>query len=68
MKGRSPEDLAKIVNEYIEKYPNTTRNKIKMATNINNYKLEELESMGLIKLPPRVKPGSNSSTWRFYKT
>jgi hypothetical protein len=39
-----------------------------MATNINNYKLEELENMGLIKLPPKIKPGKHSTTWRFYKT
>ncbi len=68
MKARAPEELAKIVNDYIDKYPNTTRNKIKIATSINNYKLEELEQLGLIKLPDRVKPGGHSSTWRFYKT
>ena len=68
MKGKSPEELAKIVNDYIGKYPNTTRNRIKIATNINNYKLDELEGMGLIKLPPKVKPGANSNTWRFYKS
>lgn len=65
---RTNEELAKIVNDYIEKYPNTTRNRIKMATNINNYKLEDLETLGLIKLPQKVKPGTHSKTWRFYKT
>jgi predicted PolB exonuclease-like 3'-5' exonuclease len=72
MEQRSPkrtdQELAKIVNDYIEKYPNTTRNRIKIATDINNYKLEDLEALGLIKLPKKVKPGSHSKTWRFYKT
>ena len=67
-KGRTPEELAKIVNDYMEKYENTTRNRIKNALGIHNHKLEELEQLGLIKLPPKVKPGANSPTWRFYKT
>jgi len=67
MKGRPPEELAKIINDYIDKYPNTTRNRIKIATSINNYKLEELEKMGLINLPEKVRPGGHSTTWRFYK-
>ena len=50
------------------KYENTTRNRIKIATGINNRKLDELEQLGLIKLPPRVKAGMNSKTWRWYKT
>lgn len=68
MTRKTPEEWAKIINDYIDKYPNTTRNKIKIATSINNYKLEELERMGLVKLPPKIKPGNQSSSWRFYKT
>jgi len=68
MQKRSEEDLAKIVNDHMEKYQDTTRNRIKIATGINNYKLDELERLGLIKLPPKVKPGMHSKTWRFYKT
>jgi hypothetical protein len=68
MKKKTDEELAQIVNEYMSKYKDTTRNRIKVATGINNYRLEELESLGLIKLPPRVKPGMHSKTWRFYKT
>ena len=64
MQKRSEEDLAKIVNDHMEKYQDTTRNRIKIATGINNYKLDELERLGLIK----VKPGMHSKTWRFYKT
>ena len=52
----------------MEKYQNTTRNRIKIATGINNHRLDELEEMGLIKLPPKVKPGMHSKTWRWYKT
>lgn len=66
--GRSLEELAEVVKQYIEKYPHTNRNKIKIATSIGNQKLQQLEDMGLIKLPERIKPGMNSKTWRFYKT
>jgi hypothetical protein len=55
MKKRTFEELAKIVNDHIEKYENTTRNGIKIATGINNHKLDELEALGLIKLPPKGK-------------
>lgn len=68
MKKRTFEELAKIVNDHMEKYENTTRNGIKIATGINNHKLDELEQLGLIKLPPKVKAGMHSKTWRWYKT
>ena len=68
MKKRTFEELAQIVNEHMQKYENTTRNGIKIATGINNHKLDELESLGLIKLPPKVKAGMHSKSWRWYKT
>jgi hypothetical protein len=64
---KTNEDLAIIVKEYMEKYQTTTRNKIKIATGISNYKLNELEELGLVKLPPKLKAGMNTP-WRFYKT
>lgn len=68
-KGRTPEELAQVVNDYIAKcYNPVTRNKIKIATGISNVKLNELEQLGLVKLPEKIKPGMNSPTWRFYKT
>ncbi|NDB59057.1 hypothetical protein EB001_11460 [bacterium] len=67
-KKRTKEELAEVVNEYMQKYENTTRNRIKMATGINNRRLDELEALGLIKLPPKIKPGMHSTTWRWYKT
>jgi hypothetical protein len=68
MKKRTVEELAEIVNNHMQKFENTTRNGIKIATGINNHKLDELEALGLIKLPPKVKPGMHSRTWRWYKT
>jgi hypothetical protein len=69
MKKRTDEELAQIVTEYIEKcHSPVTRNKIKIATGINNTRLDELEELGLVKLPAKVYPGSNSRTWRWYKT
>lgn len=68
-KGRTPEELAQVVKDYIAKcHQMPTRNKIKMATGIGNVKLNELEALGLVELPEKVKPGMNSPTWRFYKT
>ena len=67
-KKRTKEELAEVVNEYMKKYENTTRNKIKTATGINNRRLDELDALGLIKLPSKIKPGMHSSTWRWYKT
>ena len=67
-KKRTKEELAEVVNEYMKKYENTTRNKIKTATGINNRRLDELDALGLIKLPPKIKSGMHSSTWRWYKT
>lgn len=68
MKKRTVEELAQIVNAHMQKYENTTRNGIKIATGINNHKLDELEALGLIKLPPKVKAGMHSKTWRWYRT
>ena len=67
MQKRTDEELAKIINDYMEKYQDTTRNRIKLATGIHNHKLEYLESIGLVKLPPKLKAGMNTP-WRFYKS
>lgn len=67
-KRKTVEDLVQAVKDHMEKYPNTTRNRIKQATGINNRRLDELDAMGLIKLPPKIKPGMHSTTWRWYKT
>lgn len=64
MKGRSIEELAREVNNYMEKYPHTNRHRIKKATGINDQKLFMLRDMGLVKLPAPVKPGSRSIGWR----
>jgi hypothetical protein len=68
-KGRTQEELAQVVIDYMAKcHEPPTRNKIKLATGIGNVKLNELEELGLVKLPDKIKPGMNSPTWRFYKT
>jgi hypothetical protein len=68
MRKRPHEELAKIVNDHIKKYDSKTRNDITIGTGINTQKLNELEQLGLIKLPPKVKAGMHSKTWRWYKT
>lgn len=44
----------------MEKYPHATRNGIVEGVATSLYKLIELESLGLIKLPPKAKLGSKS--------
>lgn len=66
MQRRSDEELIKILSDYLKKYPNTTRNKIRLATGIDHNKLKYLESISAIKLPPKLKSGT-SSPWRFYR-
>jgi hypothetical protein len=63
-KKRTPEELAEVVKEYIEKHPDTNRNKITKGTYISNTRLQILEDMGLVKLPAKLKKGSCSPTWR----
>jgi hypothetical protein len=63
-KKRTKEEISQIVNAYMAKYPHTCRKKIIMACDVNNARLDELEKLGLIKLPPKVKPGWNSKGWR----
>jgi hypothetical protein len=67
-RGKSNEELAQIINDYLVKAEgDMTRNRIKSATSINGAKLDELEELGLVKLPKKVRPGANSKTWRSYK-
>jgi hypothetical protein len=63
---RSRDEVVQIITEYMAKYPHTTRKKIIMACGVNNARLDELERLGFIKLPPKVKPGANSE-WRSFK-
>jgi hypothetical protein len=67
MHKKTNEEFAVIVKDHMEKYQDTTRNKIKIATGISNYKLNELEDLGLVKLPPKLKAGMNTP-WRNYRT
>ena len=64
---RTPEELAQIVLDYMNRYPDTNRHKIKKATDISEDRLQKLENMGLVKLPKKIKPGTVTS-WRFNKT
>ena len=65
-KKRSKDEMIQEITEYMQKYPNTSRRKIVMACGINNARLNELERLGFIKLPPKVKPGANGD-WRLFK-
>ena len=64
---RTPEELAQIVLQHMDKYPDTNRHKIKKATDISEDRLQKLEDMGLVKLPKKNKLGM-VTPWRFNKT
>jgi hypothetical protein len=66
-KKRTNEEMSQIVNDYMAKYPHTNRKKIIMACDVNNARLNKLEQLGLIKLPPKIKPGWNSQIWKEFK-
>ena len=63
---RTPEELAKIISDHINKYPDTNRHKIRQATDISEDRQQKLEDMGLIKLPEKIKKGANTP-WKVYK-
>lgn len=66
-KKRTNEEMSQIVIAYMAKYPHTCRKKIIMACDVNNARLDKLEELGFIKLPPKIKPGSNSKNWKAFK-
>lgn len=64
---RTLDEIIQVVTEYIDKYPNAGRRKICVACGVNNVRLNELEKLGHIKLPPATKPGANSKEWRTFR-
>jgi hypothetical protein len=68
MKGKyTDEELAQLISDYMSKYPNVTRNKLKAALEVGNTTLQRIEDNGLVKLPEKIKPGMNSTAWRSFK-
>jgi hypothetical protein len=57
--------LIEEVNQYMEKYPNATRNHIVLHATGSATRVRELDKQGLIKLPKALPKGANTN-WNGY--
>jgi hypothetical protein len=62
-KKKTDEQLIAIVNEYMEKHPNASRNHIILHSHGNHQRIRELDKKGLINLP---KPLPKGGVWGKY--
>lgn len=65
-KRKTDEELIALVNAYMEKYPNATRNKIITYSAGNPTRVRDLAKKGLINLPPPLPSGSKSNWARHF--
>ena len=65
-KVKTDEELIAIVNAYMEKHPNASRNTIILHSAGNPTRVRELGKRGLIKLPAPLPKGSNSNWNRYF--
>ena len=64
-KGKTDEQLIEAVNQYMEKYPNATRNQIVLYATGSAERVRELDKKGLIELPKALPKGANTN-WNGY--
>lgn len=64
-KIKTDEQLIEEVNQYMEKYPNATRNHIVLHATGSAIRVRELAKRGLIKLPEALPKGANTN-WNGY--
>ena len=62
---KTDEQLIEEVNQYMEKYPNATRNHIVLHATGSATRVRELDKQGLIKLPKALPKGANTN-WNGY--
>jgi hypothetical protein len=65
-KVKTDEQLIAIVNEYMKKHPNASRNIIILNSHGNHHRIRELDKKGLIKLPKAQPRGANSAWGRYF--
>ena len=65
-KSKTDAELIAIVNEYMERHPNASRNHIILHSHGNHQRIRELDKKGLIKLPKALPKGSNSNWNRYF--
>ena len=64
-KIKTDEQLIELVNAYMQKYPNATRNQIILHSTGSAERVRKLAKEGKIKLPAPLPKGSNSN-WNKY--
>jgi hypothetical protein len=62
---KTDEQIIEAVNQYMEKYPNATRNQIVLNATGTAIRIRELDKKGLIKLPKALPKGANTR-WNGY--
>jgi hypothetical protein len=65
-KSRTDEELIALVNQYMEKYPDATRNKIILNSTGSQGRVRDLDKRGLIKLPKALPRGTGSSWGKYF--
>jgi hypothetical protein len=64
-KIKTDEQLIEEVNQYMEKYPNATRNQVVLHATGSAIRVRGLAKRGLIKLPEALPKGANTN-WNGY--
>ena len=62
---KTDEQLIEEVNQYMEKYPNATRNQVVLHATGSAIRVRGLAKRGLIKLPEALPKGANTN-WNGY--
>ena len=65
---KTDEQFIEAVNQYMEKYPNATRNQVVLNATGSAIRVRELDKKGLIKLPKALPKGANTNWRGFFKT
>ena len=66
-KKKTDEQMIELVNEYMQRYPNASRNTVIQHATGNPTRVRELEKRGLITLPAPLPSGSKSDWAKHFK-
>ena len=66
LKVKTDEQLIELVNAYMQKYPNASRNKVILNSTGSPERVRNLAKQGLIKLPEPLPKGSNSDWAKYF--
>jgi hypothetical protein len=64
---KTDEQMIELVNAYMQKYPNASRNQIILHSTGNPSRVRELAKQGLITLPAPLPSGSKSDWAKHFK-